>query len=214
VSAQTQYRDGTFPNKISRILLLALRDVIGENAMDTVLTTAHLPDWIGVDPPADFSAGLTFVELGRIFEALEGIYGVHGGRQVARQAGRKSFKYWVEGLKGVMGFVDVAFRLLPLSIRARIGMEVLSEIFNRYAGQRVTLGEADDGYFFLLDRSGFCQGRRTDAPACAFPAGVLEETLFWVSLGHRFMVEETTCVACGDPVCTFYVGQTPFNSSE
>lgn len=202
-------RETAFPNKISRTLLLAVRDVIGENASEAVLTTARLSHLIGVVLPVNFNPGLTFAEVGRLFEAIEGIYGVRGGQRLSRQAGRESFKYWVEGLGGVMGFADVAFRILPLSIRARIGIEVLAEIFNRYSGQRVTLGQGSDSYFFVLERCGFCYGRRADEPSCAFPAGVLEETLFWVSLGRHFTVEETTCIATGDPVCTFYIDKRP-----
>lgn len=206
--------ESAFPNKISRILLQGVRDVMGENASQTVLTTARLPDFVGRLPPADFETGLTFAEVGRLFEALEGLYGVRGGRQFARDAGRQSFKYWVEGLGGVMSLADAAFRFLPLPMRARIGIEVVAEIFNRYSGQSVTLGEGSESYFFVLERCGFCHGRRTEAPACAFPVGVLEETLFWVSLGRHFSVEETSCMACGDPVCTFYIDKSPQESTS
>jgi predicted hydrocarbon binding protein len=54
-------------------------------------------------------------------------------------------------------------------------------------------------------------GRHTETPACAFPAGILDETLFWVSRGRRFSVEETACMARGDPVCTFSVGKVPLS---
>ncbi len=213
MSETPRQRERAFPNKISRILVRAVRDTLGENASEAVLTTARLSHLIGDLPPANFDPGLSFTEVGRLFEAVEGIYGVSGGRRLARQAGRSSFKYWVEGLGGVMGFADVVFRVLPLSLRARIGIEVLAEIFNRYSEQRVTLGEGTESYFFVLESCGFCHGRRTDEPSCDFPIGVLEETLFWVSLGRTFTIQETTCIACGDPVCTFYIDKLPLESS-
>ncbi len=203
-----QHRAG-FPNKISRILLLAVKEVLGENGSSAVLTTARLAHLIDGTPPADFEPGLSFVEVGRLFEAIESIYGVQGGHRLARQAGRESFKYWVEGFGGILGFADVALRVLPVSLRARIGLEVLAEIFNRYSDQSVTLGRGSSGFFFVLETCGFCARRRTDEPVCAFPVGLLEETLFWVSRGQRFLVEETTCIACGDPVCTFLVEREP-----
>ncbi len=201
-----------FPNKISRILLLAVRDVVGENASDAVLTTARLSYLIDAVPPSDFGEGLTFAEVGRLFEAIDEIYGVTGGSQVAHDAGRASFRYWAEGLGGLMAFADVIFRILPLSMRAKIGVEALAEIFNRYSGQKVTLDENSESYFFVLERCGFCCGRRTDRPSCAFAVGILEELLFWVSLGRNFIVEETTCTARGDPVCTFCITKTPTES--
>jgi len=194
---------------MSRILLRAVQDVIGEHGSQAVLTTARLPELIGVLPPADFEPGLTYAEVGRLFEAIGNIYGVGGGRRLARQAGQASFKYWIEGFGSIIGLADVAFRILPLKLRVKIGIEVVVEISNRYSGQRVVLGEGRDSYFVVLERCGFCEGQRADAPICAFPVGLLEETLFWVSRGNRFSVEETSCIACGDPVCTIRIGKEP-----
>jgi predicted hydrocarbon binding protein len=201
------HQGNVFPNKISRILLRAVQDVIGENGSQAVFTTARLTELIDDLPPADFEPGLTYAEVGRLFEAIESIYGVSGGRQLARQAGQTSFRYWIEGFGSIVGLADVIFRVLPLKMRVKIGIEVVAEIFNRYSGQRVVLGEGSDSYFFVLERCGFCEGRRADAPICAFPVGLLEETIFWVSRGNRFSVEETSCIACGDPVCTICVGK-------
>lgn len=205
MSEANDQRPTNFPNRISRIILLAIRDVIGENGSHAVLTTARLTPFIDNDPPADFEAGLTFVEVGRLFEAIEGIYGLRGGRRLVRQAGRESFKYWVEGFGGVLTVADVLLRLLPVSLRVRIGIEVLSEILNRHSNQQVTLGEGSDSYFFVMERCGLCWGRKASEPVCTFMVGILEEILFWVSRGRHFVVEETTCIACGDPVCTVVI---------
>jgi bacteriochlorophyll 4-vinyl reductase len=214
VNAASALPDSAFPNKISRILLLAVKDVLGASGSNAVLTTARLAHLIEEPPPPDFESGMTFAQVGRLFEALEGIYGVQGANRLARRAGQESFKYWVEGFGGVLGIADVVLRVLPLSLRARIGLETLAEVFNRYSGQRVVLGENSRSYFLTLERCGFCVGRHTETPACAFPAGVLDETLFWVSRGRRFSVEEAACIACGDPVCTLCVGKAPLGSTE
>ncbi len=203
------YQGNAFPNKMSRILLRAVQDVIGESGSQAVLTTARLSELIEDLPPADFEPGLTYAEVGRLFEAIESIYGESGGRRLAKQTGQASFKYWVKGFGTIVGLADVVFRILPLKLRVKIGIEVVSEISNRYSGQRVVLGEDRDSYFVVLERCGFCEGRRADTPACAFPVGLLEETLFWVSRGNRFPVEETSCIACGDPVCTICIGKKP-----
>jgi len=203
------HRAGTFPNKISRILLCAVRDVLGEGGFEAVLSTARLPELVVGLPPSDFEPGITYTEIGRLFEAIESIYGVSGGRRFVRQAGQASFRYWMEGFGSIVGLVDVVFRIMPLKLRIRIALEVVAEILNRYSGQRLVLGEGSEGYFVVLERCGFCEGRRADAPICAFPVGLLDETLFWVSRGHRFSVQETSCIACGDPVCTIFIDREP-----
>ncbi len=198
-----------FPNRISRIVLLAVEDVLGANSGRAVLTMARLSHLIDAYPTPDFGPGLAFTEIGRLFDAVEGLHGVKVGRQLMRQAGRESFGYWIEGFGGVVGFADVALRLLPLSLRVRIGMEVLAEIFNRYSDQRVILDEEHDTFFFILERCGFCTGRQAETPACAFVLGVLEATLFWISRGRRYAVEETACIASGSPACKLCVSRIP-----
>ncbi len=198
-----------FPNKVSRIILLAVRDALGANGSNVVLTTAKLSQYVDTVPPADFDPGLTFAEVGRFFEALESVYGVQAGDRLARQAGRESFKYWIEGFGGLVGFADVLLRVLPLTWRATIGLEVVAEIFNRYTGQSVRLDESRERYLFSLETCGFCVGRRTEVPACGFVHGTLDELLFWVSRGRRFAIEETACIALGDPACTFSIDKMP-----
>lgn len=211
MSDYNTHQAGAFPNRIARILLRAVQDVIGENGSHAVLTTARLPHLIEGLPPEDFEPGLQYAEVGRLFDAFESIYGVSGGRRLARQAGQTSFQYWMEGFGSVVGLADVVFRILPLRTRVKIGLEVVAEVFNRYSGQHVMLGEGRESYFIVLERCGFCEGRRADVPVCAFPVGLLEETLFWVSRGNRFAVEETSCIACGDPVCTICIDKEPLD---
>ncbi len=198
-----------FPNRISRILLRAVRDVMDENAWDAVLATARLTHLADTLPPPDFKAGLSFEEMGRLSEAIESIRGIREGRRMLRHAGRASFQYWIEGFERSVGFADFALRLLPVPFRVRLGLEVMAEIFNRYSGQHVTLSAEGQHYSFVLDTCGFCRRPPTESPACSFVVGLLDEVLFWFSRGARFLVEETSCVACGDSACTLTVDKVP-----
>lgn len=198
-----------FPNRISRILLRSVWDVMDENALNAVLATARLTHLADSLPPTDFEAGLSFEEIGRLSEAMESIHGIREGRRLLHQAGRVSFQYWIEGFERSVGFADFALRLLPMTFRVRLGMEVMAEIFNRYSGQHVTLSSGRHHYFFALDTCGFCSRPPTESPACSFVVGLLEEVLFWFGRGERFLVEETSCIACGDPVCTLAVDKVP-----
>lgn len=182
---------------------------MGENGIHAVLNTARLQYYIEHCPPPDFEPGMTFDEVGRLLEAVEGIYGIRGGQRIVRRAGETCFKYGIEGFGGVIGFADFALRLFPIPLRVRIGLEVLAEIFNRYTDQRVRLGESPDSFFFITERCGFCWGRHTDTPTCALMEGLLQETLYWVSRGKHFAVEAIGCIACGDAVGALRVDKTP-----
>lgn len=183
---------------------------MGVNGLNAVLNTARLPALIDQYPPPNFEPGMTFSEMSRLFEAVEGIYGIRGGRRLARQSGQACFKYGIEGFGGVIGFADFALRLLPIPMRVRIGMEVLAEIFNRYSDHHVMLAESGESYFFIMDQCGFCWERRTETPACDLIVGLLEETLYWVTRGQRFVVESTSCIACGENIGAIRVDKHTF----
>lgn len=179
--------------------------------MYAVLNTARLQQLIDHYPTPNFEPGLTFDETGRLFQAIEGIYGVRGGRRLSQQVGHVCFQYGMDGFGGFIGFADFLLRLLPMTMRVHIGIEVLAEILNLYSNCHVVLGEDDDSYLFILDRSGLCWGRHTESPSCTLMVGLVEESLYWVSRGRRFLVEETSCMACGDPMCIIRIDKKAVN---
>ena len=186
---------------------MAMREVMGKNGVSAVLHTARLQHLVDYLPPPNFEPGLAFPEVGQLFQAIEGIYGIRGGRRLGRQIGHVSFKYGIDGFGGVIGFADFVLRFLPISLRVHVGLEVVAEIFNRYSDQQIVLSEDEANYFFVMERSGFCWNRHTDTPTCSLMVGLLEESLYWVSRGQRFWIEETACVGCGDPACIIQISK-------
>lgn len=203
-----------FPNKMGRIILQALEEVMGVNALNTVLQLARLPQLRGNYPPANFELAFAFQDVGALFQGLEEMYGPRGGRGLALRAGRACFKYGVQDFGGVLGFTDFAFRLIPLSVKARLTFEVLAQIFNRYSDQRVALGESDEDYLWIVERCGLCWGRHASQPVCNVMVGLVEESLYWVSGGKRFDIEEITCIATGAPNCTLRIHKRPLDFGQ
>ena len=103
----------------------------------------------------------------------------------------------------------MAFRLLPLNEKLSTGAQLFSEIFNRYSDQRVRVEETKERLYWHVERCPICWGRKTDRPVCHFTVGFLQEALYWVSAGKYFLVEETKCVARGDPSCTIEIDKKP-----
>lgn len=209
MNSELNDRPYTFSNKISRIILLSMQEVIGKNGLNAVLNIARLSHYIESYPPADFAPGMTFEEAGRLFEALEGMFGQRAGRRLARQSGHICFRFGIEGFGAVIGFMDFMLRILPITLRARIGLEVLAEILNRYSDQRVILDEDDENYFLKVTQCGVCWGRYASEPLCFLMIGIVEEILYWVSRGRRFGVEETRCIAQGESSCVVRVQKVP-----
>jgi predicted hydrocarbon binding protein len=200
-----------YPNKIGRIVLLATEEVMGRNGVNAALNLGKLRHLVNNYPPNNFDRQFSFEEVGRIQQALEEMYGPRGARGLALRAGRACFKYGIREFGPVLGISDLAFRLLPLGMKMKVGIEVFAEVFNKFSDQVVRLGEDEESFIWTIERCPVCWGRRTSEPCCYLAVGVLQEGAYWVSGGKNFSVEETTCVANGDAVCTILIGKRPLD---
>ena len=198
-----------FANKMGRIALLALEDVVGSEGVRAILSSARLQHRVDDYPPNNFAAEFSFAELGRIQQAIEELYGPRTGRQLARRVGKACFRIGIEDLRPILGIADLLLRVLPLRVRSRIGFEVLAQMFDRFSDQAVRLEEDEQHFRWITERCGVCWGRHTDAPCCDLLIGLLEEGLYWLSGGASFFIEESTCIASGDPRCTILIGKRP-----
>jgi predicted hydrocarbon binding protein len=200
-----------YPNKMGRIVLLATEEVMGRNGVNAVLNLAKLRRLVNNYPPNNFDRQFLFEDFGRLQQALEEMYGPRGARGLALRAGRAAFKYAIKEFGPVMGIADLAFRLLPVGMKMKVGIEVFAETFNKFSDQVVRLGEDEDHFIWVIDRCPVCWGRRTSEPCCYLAVGILQEGAYWVSGGKNFAVEETTCVAKGDNTCTILVSKRPLD---
>jgi predicted hydrocarbon binding protein len=105
----------------------------------------------------------------------------------------------------MMGFTDLAFRLAPLENKLRSGAELFADIFNRYTDQKVQVEVKDDHLLWHIQRCPICWNRESNAPVCHLAVGLLQEALYWVSGGKIFRIEETHCIAQGDPACSIRI---------
>ncbi|RPH62583.1 MAG: hypothetical protein EHM81_01925 [Chloroflexi bacterium] len=92
-----------------------------------------------------------------------------------------------------------------------MGANSFADIFNKYSHQRVYLEDQGKRLLWHIERCPLCWERHTETPACHMAVGVLQESLYWVSGGKYFNVEETHCIATGDAVCTIVIDKTPMS---
>lgn len=200
-----------YPNKMGRIILLAMEEVMGRNGVNAILNLARLKTLVNSYPPNNFDRQFSFNEVGSIQQALEDMYGPRGARGLSLRAGRACFKYGIKEFGPVLGIADLAFRLLPLGMKLKVGFEVFAETFNKFSDQIVRLGEDEEHYIWIIDRCPVCWKRRTAEPCCHLAVGILQEGLYWVSSGKSFHVEEVGCIAQGDATCTIIINKRPLD---
>jgi len=61
------------------------------------------------------------------------------------------------------------------------------------------------------DRCPVCWGRKTEVPCCHLAVGIIQESLYWVSGGRNFTVQEIACIARGDEACTIAIDKKPLD---
>ena len=198
-----------YPNKMGRIVLTAMENIMGRHGVNAVLNLAHLHHLVNNYPPNNLDLGFTFDDFSLIQQTIEDMYGVRGGRGLALRAGRETWKFALKEFMPVLGITDLAFRTLPLGIKIKIGLDVFAQTFNRFSDQQVRLGEDERGYLWIIEQCPICWKRTSEMPCCHLAIGLLEQSLDWVSRGRRFLVQEVECIAKGDETCTIVISKKP-----
>jgi hypothetical protein len=198
-----------YPNRMGRIILLSMEEVMGRSGVHAVLKLASLSHLIENYPSDNTELAFPFKTLGGITHMLENTYGPHGGRGLALRVGRACFNYGVRQYGTQLGLTEMAFRLLPLPKKVSAGARVLAELFNNFTDQRVRVEEAEGKLLWHIDRCPLCWERQAHDPVCHLAVGLLQEALYWLSGGKVFNVEEQTCIATGDTTCTIVIDQSP-----
>jgi hypothetical protein len=68
-----------YPNKIARIAIQALEDVMGKNGLNAILNLANLTELIDHYPPNNLDRQFDFADFSAMVGALEEMYGPRGG---------------------------------------------------------------------------------------------------------------------------------------
>jgi predicted hydrocarbon binding protein len=204
--------DYYYPERMGRIILMAMEEVLGREGLNSTLRIASLSSYIGNYPPASSDKTFSFETVGKLLESLEMAYGPQGGRGTALRVGRACFQYGLREYGLLMGITELAYRLLPFPTRLRTGANSFAALFNEHTDQRVKVEEKDGKLVWSIERCPLCWQRKANEPVCHLAVGLIQESLYWLSSGKIFDVEEVACIARGDPACEIVIDPTPLPS--
>ncbi len=192
------------PNRFGRFLLMALEQSLGTPGFQAVLGRAglrHLSVYPADNLERKFPVGL----IPRLMTALEEMYGVEKGRDLAFQTGRVCFHLGISDFGLLADAVSLVFPLLPSPVRARVGIEIVAEVFNRFTDGNIQVRKEGDHFLWVVERCGICQGRTSSSPCCYLLTGLLHETVHWAIGRDSVHVTEVACAAAGGPHCAMEI---------
>ena len=199
-----------YPNKFARIFIDAMEEVMGKNGLNAVLHLAKLDNLIGNYPIDNLEKNFDFADFTALCMALEEMYGPRGGRGLALRVGRTLFADALRGFGALAGVGDLAFKVLPLSAKLKVGVPAMANIFSQFSDQVSNVfEEGDDRIIYTLERCPLCWGRKTDKAVCFVGQGLLQEGLRWVSGGREFKVDLSTCIGKGDDMGRYIIYKDP-----
>ncbi len=184
---------------------------MGANGLRALLNLVGLQRYAEEFPPANLDKEFDFADFSALNGGLEIIYGPRGGRGLSQRGGRATFAKGLKGFGALAGVGDLAFKVLPLQQKLRIGLPALARIFNQFSDQISRVESFDDHFIYYIDRCPVCWGRQSERALCFVATGLLQESLRWVSGGEEFRVEEIACIAAGSDSCRFRIDKTPLS---
>jgi predicted hydrocarbon binding protein len=200
-----------YPYKFARIAIIALREVMGQNGVNAILNLSGLSYLIENLPPDNLERKFDFADFSAISGAMEEMFGPRGGRSLAMRAGRATFEDGLKNFGALVGVGDLAFKVLPLQIKLRIGLPAMAKIFTQTSDQLSTVEEKPDHYIYTIYRCPVCWGRHTERPACNYANGLIQASLKWVSGGNEFRVSQSTSKSSGGENCQFIIPKEPIS---
>lgn len=198
-----------YPDRMGRIILLSMEEVMGRTGVHAILKLASLPSLLDNYPADTAERNFPFSTVSNLTDTLEQVYGPHGGRGLSLRIGRACFNNGIRQYGTQMGITEMAFRLLPLPAKVSSGTKAFAELFNNFTDQKVRVEEEGDQLLWHIERCPLCWERHAQEPVCHLAVGLLQEALYWLSGGKVFNVEEKTCIAAGDETCTIVIDQSP-----
>lgn len=212
--------------RTERILLQAMEEVLGEQGLRLVFQAAHRLAaqrtgsaepateilWPEGQPIPFDTAGLSStLFLGCLLAAFEEVYGELAGRGLVLRVGRAVFAYGLREYGADLGLTGSGFRLLPFPARLRAFGRALGSLFNEAENQRLEIEEKGGKWLVHLTGCPLCIERQGGEPMCQLAVGLAEESLYWLSGGKIFQVEEIECAARGDADCTLQIDEAPIS---
>lgn len=196
-------------NRLGRVYMDSLEETIGRNGLNALLNLTENSPYIDTPPADDLALGFDMAVVSNLNRAMELIYGPRGARGLALRGGRAMYDRVVDGFDLPTGFNELAFRLLPLPTRLKIGVPALARLFTQHSDQTHRAIDRATYFEYTVERCAVCWGQEAKSPLCHLTVGLLQEAMSAFGRGQEFRVAQVECRATGASACVFRIEKEP-----
>ncbi len=203
------------PSLLLSILFAQVDEMMGRRSLIMLLRQAGLSGYIDNIPPMDDSPSITIDEYSELLANIYEIFGARGARPIFLRGGRLGAAELRRQRPAQFAVGGMALKLLPTAKRMQIVLDMLSDQGEDMYGATYHLEEQPDAFFLEIGDCPYCaaitrrhvaQNKPISKPVCHIPAAILAEMMEWAT-DQKHLVEETACIAMGDPACRFRVSK-------
>ncbi len=162
-----------YPNRMGRIILESMEEVLGRTGLNAILNLAGQGQLIDNLPPFDPEPGLSFEAVSELLTQLEHAYGPRGGRGIAMRVGRAAFKYGMREYGSEKGMSGSDFRSCRRVRRCvQAGRHWLTCSTRKPTSTSPSVKQ-DGKLLWLIERCPVCWERQAGEPVCHLHGGII-----------------------------------------
>ena len=177
---------------------------MGKNGVSALLNMAGLSEWSGSYPPDDLEKAVDFSMISAIQWSLEEVYGLRGGRNLARRAAQTSLAHISERLGSSPDVEETVTDESPVN-RSLPALQWLVEFLTNHCDQVTTIEVDSDKVLLRTSPCPYCWGRKSKDPSCHGMIGYIEHSLQATSSEQSYLIKELQCLGMGDDHCEFSI---------
>ena len=204
------------PAMLLNILFTQVEDMMGRRSLIMLLRQAGLSEYVDAMPPMDDTPTITVDQYSELLASIYEIFGARGAKPIFLRGGRLGAAEIRKQRPAQFAISGAALKLLPTVKRMRIVLEKLVSQGEEMYGATYHLAEEKDAFVLSIESCHYCAAitrhaqeaeRQISRPVCHIPTAIIAEMVEWAT-GQRHLVEETACIATGDPACRFRISKS------
>jgi len=195
--------DRFISNMTFRVVLLGIREIIGENGLKTLLNYLGLKKYSEDLPPNNQEKNLCKAsEVTLVDKGVVDIFGDNGASAILFQVGRMQAKWGLEENPDTAAAARTAFKGLSEFETAKKAVEMTAAVLTVESNCKAWAEVDGEDILYHIDEATHCFNIESKKPVCFTTSGSITGVVAWATGNDIWLAREESCIAMGKPHCT------------